>query len=603
MLGVQITQVLFSLCSRGVDGGESRRRFRDWEGEEDIPEGRKLIPYQSFAGASHPKHRTRALPSGTLSDYLPRTALLGICLRSTFFSVKPQQYPPQYSSPSPHIHRRRQLHRGGILRHSSLPNLPAEARRHAPLPHHHDSIIQLSALTLIAMSNLDQLVKGAPPPGTHYAPAPTTPIDSSPDTPSSGLTDPLASLPSSPPQIYLNLLILEASLRAQWLQLRTRRRQHTFFLTLLGLWVLAFGYALFLAPREDGSGVGGSVYWVVEVTERVCLMAGIVTGILVWGTGQWERGIRWPRRWVGTTNRGLRGFNCKLVVIKQSWWRECLSALSFFFSYGLFSSNNGSSYRHVDQALLLESDKASRSGGHPALPNIRENDGTVAYEEDIASGGDYIKLLLLPKPFSPNFRENWDIYRTEYWEKENERRAVLRKKIQERDRKIAKQQGGWLWWTGYRGWRQPKVHDIEKSHNSLHRHGHTNKDHKRARSGSVRSGSHSRNSSRSTTPSVEPEDGSAVGHVRRGSNASDHRKMKSVSGGRVQRLTPTGSRPSTPDVHSPLGRRNSGASVSSMDSERPSTPGGDGASVRSLRVSAKPGGSPARKSGRAAKQT
>lgn len=324
-----------------------------------------------------------------------------------------------------------------------------------------------------------------------------------------------------------------------------------------------------------------------------------MTGILVWGTGQWERGIRWPRRWVWTTNRGLRGFNCKLVVIKQSWWRELLSGLSFFFSYGLFSSNGGSSYRYVDQSLLLESEKASRSGSHPALPNIHEDDETVGHEEDLAPGGDYIKLLLLPKPFSPNFRENWDIYRTEYWEKENERRAVLRNKIQEQDRKIAKQQGGWLWWTGYRGWRRRNVHDIEKSH-STHRHGAGHKDHKRTHSTAVRSGSHSRNSSRSTTPSVEPDDGSAVGHVRRGSNASDHRKKKSLSGGRVQKLTPSGSRPSTPDVHSPLARRDSIASVSSMDGERPSTPGGG-----SLRASAKPGGSPARKTGaaRAAKQT
>ena len=438
------------------------------------------------------------------------------------------------------------------------------------------------------MSNLDQIVKGAPPPGSHFPAPSTTPIDSPPETPASAVADPLATVPSSPPQIYLNLLILEASLRAQWLQLRTRRRQYSFFLTLLALWISFFCYALFFAPREDGSGVGGSVYWVVEVTEKVCLMGGIVTGILVWGTGQWERGIRWPRRWVGTTNRGLRGFNCKLVVIKQSWWRETLSALSFLFSYGLFSSNSGSSYRYVGHSLLLESEKAARTGGHHALPNIHEDDVPEGYEEDLSPGGDYIKLLLLPKPFSPNFRENWDIYRTEYWEKENERRAILRTKVQEQDRKIAKQQGGWLWWTGYRGWRRRNVPDIEKTH----QHKAAHKDHKRGLSGIARSGSHSRNSSRSTTPSVEPEDGSTFGHVRRGSTASDHKKKKSLSGGRApKKLTPSGSRPSTPDVQSPLARR---GSASSMESDRPSTPGGDG-TARSLRASAKPGGSPGRK--------
>lgn len=423
------------------------------------------------------------------------------------------------------------------------------------------------------------------------------------------LSDPLASLPSSPPQIYLNLLILEASLRAQWLQLRTRRRQHTFFLTILGLWILYFGYALFLAPREDGSGVGGSVYWVVEVTEKVCFMGGIVTGILVWGTGQWERGIRWPRRWVWTTNRGLRVFNCKLVVIKQSWWKEILSTLSFFFSYGLFFSNSGSSYRYVDQSLLVESEKAARNGGHHALPNIHEYDDTAGYEEDLASGGDYIKLLLLPKPFSPTFRENWDVYRTEYWERENERRVVLRKKLKERERKIAKQQGGWLWWTGYRGWKRGKPQDIEKTIPShVHRQSTLDKDHKRTQSRSTRSGSHSRTSSRGSTPTTELEEGPAGGHVRRGStssNASERRKKKAAPGTRIQKLTPAGSRSATPEVHSPLARENSFTSVSSVDSERSTVAAaGETDSVRSIRTS-RTGGSPARRpgSGRASKQT
>ena len=459
------------------------------------------------------------------------------------------------------------------------------------------------------MPNLDQLVKGAPPPGNHYTIPSTSPIISTETPNAPSLPDPLASLPSSPPQIYLNLLILEASLRAQWLQLRTRRRQHTFFLTLLGGWILYFGYALFLAPREDGSGVGGSVYWVVEVTEKVCLMGGIVTGILVWGTGQWERGIRWPRRWVYNTNRGLRGFNCKLVVIKQSWWRELLSMISFLFSYGLFFSSSGSSYRYVDQSLLVESEKAQRTGGHHALPNIHEDDEAAGYEEDLAPGGDYIKLLLLPKPFSPNFRENWDIYRTEYWEKENERRAILRKKLKERERKLAKQQGGWLWWTGYRGWKRGKTQDIEKTHHTHHLHKSLDKDPKRTRSGSVRSGSNSRTSSRSTTPTAELEDGPVGGHVRRGSTASNserRRKKNPTTGSRVQKLTPAGSRSATPEVHSPLVRENSFTSVSSLDSERSPTPGaGDGDSVRSLRASSnKPEGSPARKpAGRTPKQT
>ncbi|KAG9246532.1 Spo7-like protein-domain-containing protein [Calycina marina] len=421
------------------------------------------------------------------------------------------------------------------------------------------------------MSNLDQIVKGAPPPGTDFPAQKTTPVTDV--TTANPTSDPAALLPSSPPQIYLNLLILEASLRAQWLQLRTRRRQHTFFVTLLSLWILYFDYALFLAPREDGSGVGGSVYWVVEVTEKVCLMGGIVTALLLWGTGQWERGIRWPRRWVWTANRGLRGFNCKLVVIKQSWWAEVFSTLSFFFSYGLFSSTSGDTYRFVEHPLTADLEKTAHSGGYQKLPNINEHGGGSGYEEDLSPGGDYIKLLLLPKPFSPNFRENWDIYRTEYWEKENERRAALRKKIKVQDLKLAKQQGGWLWWTGYRGWKH-KSSDVEK----LQRQGGILSEHKRTRSTTATVGSHSRNSSRSSIPTTELEDG-ADGRARRGGSAASERRKKKLPVGKTKKLDSTGF--VTPTVHSPLARENSYTSVSSLDSERPATPAGD--SVRSLR--------------------
>jgi len=68
-----------------------------------------------------------------------------------------------------------------------------------------------------------------------------------------------------------------------------------------------------------------------------------------------------------------------------------------------------------------------------------------------------VRLLLLPKAFSPGFRENWDLYRHEYWEHENERRAALRAALRASDREKrqrARRSGsgrGWLWWTGW--WR------------------------------------------------------------------------------------------------------------------------------------------------------
>lgn len=314
----------------------------------------------------------------------------------------------------------------------------------------------------LAMSRLDMLVKGSLPDAYNH---------SVHGAGNSG-NDPLASLPSSPPQIYLNLLILEASLRAQYLALRNRRRQNAFFILLLALWIAYFGYALFLRPREDGRGVGGSVYWVVETAEKVALMAGVVTGILIWGTGQWERGVRWPRRWLSVANRGLRGINAKIVIVRGPWWREALAVLTFFFPLAsLVGVSTVSVVHHVEHGhghnrhghgrprrtstmsrtdynynLEDESDMLSAVPGLAPDPTA-----SMTYEEDLTPGGDHIKLLLLPKAFSPAFREEWEQYRTDYWEHENERRAALRRRLRNRARARARDEYPWTWWLPFVG--------------------------------------------------------------------------------------------------------------------------------------------------------
>ena len=399
-----------------------------------------------------------------------------------------------------------------------------------------------------SVPNLDSLVKGAP--------LPTAP---SPDTAGKPGSDPLSHTPSSPSMIYLNLLILEASLRAQYLELRARRRHHTFFLSLLSLWTAFFGYALFFAPREDGSGVGGSVYWVVETTEHMCFLGGVVTGLLVWATGIWERGVRWPRRWFAVSNRGLRGFNCKLVVMKRPWWKEALGSAAWFLTYGLFS-NNGSSYRWVDPGLLREVDRElnlSRES-HPAVHVTNWDEEKGGHDEDLAPGGDYVKLLLLAKPFSPAFRENWELYRAEYWEKENERRALLRARVKDRDRKLGRQGGGGGWFP-WLPWRQAAVEKPvaaatgEKVHHP--RHAAVVNEHRRTRSGSasMRRGSMS-STSGSRTPKLEPGE-EHPGVARKASTASDasDKKRKKLAAGAKSRPR-ADSRSVTPETPSPLGK-------------------------------------------------
>lgn len=380
-------------------------------------------------------------------------------------------------------------------------------------------------------SKLDQIVKGAPTPGTKVlavasrSPSPAPSLDGSRDTKVHEQTagaplqpsDPLSTVPSSPPQIYLNLLILEASLRAQYLTLRARRRQHTFFLLLLAIWNACFFYALFLRPREDGSGVGGSVYWVVEMAEKVALMGGILTGVLIWGTGQWERGVRWPRRWIGVANRGLRNINAKIVIVKGPWWKEFVGHMSFLFPYPTLFCFGNSPYQYLDPRTEKRTQQARQ---------YTSADTDLLREEDLSPGGDCIKLLLLPKPFSPDFRENWELYRSEYWEKENERRVQLRQRLRKQQRQTAKDQGGLLWPFGWRRRTNNKVIagrglDVEKTH---HRH-YAEKDVKPTPLAG-RPGTHSRTTSRSSTSrsstlsNTDVDERPSLDRTRRGSSTA-----------------------------------------------------------------------------------
>jgi hypothetical protein len=406
----------------------------------------------------------------------------------------------------------------------------------------------------MAHQTLDQMVKGAPPPTTNIHklaesverdPPPYSasilahgPHDANDRLPAIKtprppvISDPTALLPSSPPQIYLNLLILEASLRSQYLTLRARRRQNTFVLTLLAVWIGFCFYLLWLRPREDGKGIGGSQYWLLDMLQKVGFITGVVTALLFWATGQWERGVRWPRRWIGVANRGLRGMNAKIVVIRGPWWRELVEWARFVvpFSGGLWGGETGgSSYHFINVA---QENKHALDGGRPRHRIVE--DGKEYAEEDIAPGGDYIKLLLLPKPFTPDFRQEWEVYRNEYWATENERRAELRKRVRARQREIAREEGGWLWWTGWRGWKRARGlsgrgADVEKSGHAHTRTLSHNGSRKRRPStlqpGRVRERSHSRSSSRSITPTTTDLDIDSrlrpmEGRERRWSNAS-----------------------------------------------------------------------------------
>lgn len=454
------------------------------------------------------------------------------------------------------------------------------------------------ALTAMSTSRLDRIVKGAPPPdlspdqvASAARRASSSTSITAPQPPQSTTNDPLSNLPSSPEQIHLNLLILESSLRSQYLSLRARLRLYLVLMTALALWILSFTYLLFLRPREDGIGTGGSVYWVIDMAERLGWVGGVVTGGLVWATGMWDRGVRWPRRWVGTTNRGLRGFNLKLVVIRGPWWKEAIGYLTLLDPLGWWGEVRGMRFEVMPRDIEKSEKDRTRSW---------ESGGREGWiEEDVAPGGDVIKLLLLPKPFSPDFREDWDTYRTTYWDKENERRTQLRAIIAARNRTLAKEEGGWLWWTGWRGWKRLRISSsqrkkqqqpslsqqhIEPQQPIREKGSYTQlRSDRKRRDGLLshhRDGSHSRSSSRSTTPDAAEarhtrhrsgDGGVDPKLLRRGSSVGQKLPRKKRSASSVSSLAAASSIPSRSS-------RLASASSDTTNASRPSTPGSASAS-------------------------
>ncbi|KAF3942341.1 hypothetical protein ABW19_dt0208211 [Dactylella cylindrospora] len=307
-------------------------------------------------------------------------------------------------------------------------------------------------------SRLDQIIKGTPAANskaaqvaTAYVQTPSIHHVTHPETnPPATPKNPLDTHPTSPPTIYLNLIILEASLRAQYHHLHLRRRKYTVFLILLCLWTGYFFNAVYI--------LGPSPYSIISTFEKLALLGGIVTGLLFWMSGLYAKTMIWPRRLVTNANKGLRMFNVKLVVVNRSFsqrirdWLEIVAKrhpLGWAYSVGL---KKVPPPRHILGHSKKQSSIAVRSGHAGPRGSLPPTPGTppprsaadvalaqralgntrpqvhiapdIFDPEDYLQSGQSVKLVILAKHFSADFREGWEVYRTEYWEKENERRSL-----------------------------------------------------------------------------------------------------------------------------------------------------------------------------------
>lgn len=339
------------------------------------------------------------------------------------------------------------------------------------------------------MASVDAYVKGhssTKPSGMPQSPpsvnTPTSPLPPLPPS------DPLDSSPSSPQQIYLNLLILEHSLRSQYCALQLRRRKYTFFFVLLIVWTSWFFHRVFLST--------GSPYTYIYTLERLAFSVGITTIGLFYLTGLYRKTLVYPRKFVHNTNKGLRQFNLKLVSVKVPFRQKLLH-----FYYELFPppsykqktksasplprrkrATSSVSRKHLPSSSISSISGISASAAAVAaaatnspdkrahkrlstagsLPSTSSEDDRprsshgghdadqIIDPADLIPSGSHIKLVVLAKGFSAEFREGWEIYREEYWEKENATRTHLRAEA----KKQAKLERG-KWWK-WESWRRAK---------------------------------------------------------------------------------------------------------------------------------------------------
>lgn len=164
--------------------------------------------------------------------------------------------------------------------------------------------------------------------------------------------------PTSPEAVFVNLVAIEDSLREQYRNtMRGRRKSLVFFWST----VVASLYLVSVNLHRP------SIYLWIRWMELLLMLATFIFLGLFFLTGLYHRAFVAAPNFIPDTNRGLRQFNVRLVKCQPSI-KERLFQLVWDPCYS----------------------------SHPS---------------------ELVKLVPFSRAFSPQFIENWEIYRVEFWER------------------------------------------------------------------------------------------------------------------------------------------------------------------------------------------
>ncbi|GMF29756.1 unnamed protein product [[Candida] boidinii] len=211
-------------------------------------------------------------------------------------------------------------------------------------------------------------------------------------------------------KIFKNLLILEESLRQQYTEQKLLRRKYFCFFMTIGIFSISSGYQLISSSSITISNYMKLIYQIIFVIT-------IVTLVLFYLSGEYNRTIVRPRKFISTTNKGLRQLNLRIVKLKtknldllsdlsRDLMRFVIKFLNFYLKF-LNKFDKIFSNLPILNSILISFKKFL------IMLNFRSQPRVGAIE---------VKLVLNPRVFNTATREQWELYRNEFWSKEGARR-------------------------------------------------------------------------------------------------------------------------------------------------------------------------------------
>lgn len=223
-------------------------------------------------------------------------------------------------------------------------------------------------------------------------------------------------------KIFRNLLLLEQSMRIQYTEQQSLRFKFlTFYLAMVLTSALVFIRLYFVSGFITNS--------TMNVILKFLLAFQVITLILFHLSGEYRRTIILPRRFLYLTNKSLRQLNLRLIKLPKTILDQIFDVFKDFLELALYVAisfmEKGLAFKQFWLGRnILWSQNMLRSMKILSLKCVLLQLNSK-YDQMNLSSSFGIKLSLSPRVFNPSIREDWELFRNEFWLREFNRRTKL----------------------------------------------------------------------------------------------------------------------------------------------------------------------------------